>query len=1211
MKFSVVLEAVTQAFSKAMSDAKANYTTATAGIAADSAKLDTTTTALKDKLTAVFQAKDATGVTAALKSATAELQNTAKGATLTADQLRLIGSTSKTSVNELTAALRTAQAEFKILAASKATPADIDAAKAKIGTLKVEVASAQAEYGRFQVAASAAMRRAAQDTQDAADKTKVAGKAIYDALNIKTGGQLRAEIAAITRELAAFKASAGAPAEEVQRVHAAAALRIRELKGELQGVGPAGKAAGAGIKDMVGSIAGVAGVTLGLAAVKQGIEAILTATIKFEQVNKQLEYATGSSAKAAAEFEFVRKVANSMGLELLSAADGYAKLAAATKGTRLEGEGTRVLFQGIAAASATMGLSVENTNGVILALSQIAGKGKVSMEELRGQLGERLTPAMEIAAKAMGVTRQELEGMVEAGIDSTYFLEKFGPALLDTFGPTAATNVKTLNGQLNLMKNEFTELLIKLGTGEGGLGGVAAGVFGDMRKGMQLFQDALNSVDASTIDAVNEAFKQLYELIGTTFTTLMTAVADAAGYIQTLVDAISGVVGGFTGLDQSAEKVDFLTRTMQGLSITLGLISDGVKGIGIMFTVATGSAQLLFSAIAAGLAKVTFGQLSAELKQFSDDLLIGAAASFARAEKAAMDFSSSAVAAADKAVGAHVKAADDSAKAHVSGSKVAADAQGTVGKAAAAAANEIVLANLKGERATFKIAEAGAAVSKAFMDLAKDAGIAMPAAARSIEQMGAVLGEVGVANKQLADSIARELPAAIAKLNGPELLAFERAFIGGMERAGASVKDVERTMEVFATRAVASLGGDIAPAINHVSQQFNDQRVVLNSLIGDWDNLSASGINAAQAITSAMDGMLTRIRNPVEIQQLITTWESLGAQGKITGDMLAEGLNKAKTKLDELTPGINSLAEAFKTFGLQSREEAALMATKYKEAFDVMTNSGKATSNELQTAFTKYAETAISAAGGVVDAELAAQAEMLGLAIKADATGKIIVTAMTQAGNSTKQVGNDADGAAAAYTNMGTAAERAALKVLAAGEAQVAMQQRINKLKEDEIALENKRLNQDAEKFTLNTAGQKTVMANPTWMSVLNQLKQWGVTDQADAQRITGQFVDERGQLKGLNSTGYQTQNGDSFDVVLRRAAEAWLRSGATNGAQAGSGSGATQAQAGGSSGGAVTISFVGADGRAATVQTTAGTTAQDVIGVLRTAGATSVVQRF
>ena len=51
----------------------------------------------------------------------------------------------------------------------------------------------------------------------------------------------------------------------------------------------------------------------------------------------------------------------------------------------------------------------------ILALAQMASKGKVSMEELRQQLGESMVRAMAEVARGMGVTTEALIKMVENG----------------------------------------------------------------------------------------------------------------------------------------------------------------------------------------------------------------------------------------------------------------------------------------------------------------------------------------------------------------------------------------------------------------------------------------------------------------------------------------------------------------------------------------------------------------------------------------------------------------------------------------------------------------------------------------------------------------------------------------------------------------------------------------------------------------------------
>lgn len=63
----------------------------------------------------------------------------------------------------------------------------------------------------------------------------------------------------------------------------------------------------------------------------------------------------------------------------------------------------------------TVGADISKIPFALEALVQMAGKGTVSMEELRLQLGDALPGAMTIVAQALGVTQKELYKLVEAG----------------------------------------------------------------------------------------------------------------------------------------------------------------------------------------------------------------------------------------------------------------------------------------------------------------------------------------------------------------------------------------------------------------------------------------------------------------------------------------------------------------------------------------------------------------------------------------------------------------------------------------------------------------------------------------------------------------------------------------------------------------------------------------------------------------------------
>ena len=86
-----------------------------------------------------------------------------------------------------------------------------------------------------------------------------------------------------------------------------------------------------------------------------------------------------------------------------------ARSTAATSAANIPISVTNELFASVTKASATLGLSGERTSLVLQALSQMASKGTVSMEELRGQLGESLPGALSLAAKGQGQGKRGME----------------------------------------------------------------------------------------------------------------------------------------------------------------------------------------------------------------------------------------------------------------------------------------------------------------------------------------------------------------------------------------------------------------------------------------------------------------------------------------------------------------------------------------------------------------------------------------------------------------------------------------------------------------------------------------------------------------------------------------------------------------------------------------------------------------------------------
>jgi tape measure domain-containing protein len=198
-----------------------------------------------------------------------------------------------------------------------------------------------------------------------------------------------------------------------------------------------------------GTAAKLAMGALSIGAIVAAAHAYTELAVQADRVSAIMEAGSGSAEQAAADYQFVRETANRLGLELVGTAESFGKLAAASRGTALEGQGTRDIFAAVARASATMALSAEDTEGVLLAVGQMMSKGTVSAEELRGQMGERLAGAFQIAARSMGLTTSELDDMLQKGqVAAEDFLPKFAKGIDETFA----------NGRFDRAQNEINRL---------------------------------------------------------------------------------------------------------------------------------------------------------------------------------------------------------------------------------------------------------------------------------------------------------------------------------------------------------------------------------------------------------------------------------------------------------------------------------------------------------------------------------------------------------------------------------------------------------------------------------------------------------------------------------------------------------------------------------------------------------------------------------
>lgn len=199
------------------------------------------------------------------------------------------------------------------------------------------------------------------------------------------------------------------------------------------------------------------------------IKDLVDTSVKFENLNAVMKAVMGNTAaRGSAELEWLMATTKKLGIELFSSAEAYKGLAAAAQGTSMQGQAVRDVFTAVAEASTVLGLSSEQTKGALLALQQMLSKGKVQAEELRGQLGERLPGAFQIAAKAMGVTTAELDKMLADGkVVADDFLPKFAKALHEQYSGSVGDAANRTTAAVNRLSNEFNLLKDNIAEGSG------------------------------------------------------------------------------------------------------------------------------------------------------------------------------------------------------------------------------------------------------------------------------------------------------------------------------------------------------------------------------------------------------------------------------------------------------------------------------------------------------------------------------------------------------------------------------------------------------------------------------------------------------------------------------------------------------------------------------------------------------------------------
>jgi lambda family phage tail tape measure protein len=197
---------------------------------------------------------------------------------------------------------------------------------------------------------------------------------------------------------------------------------------------------GAAIGGLMGGPAGAeigAGIGVGLAQVRMQATAVSNLVAELNLAKTTLAQVSTGQADYSQKLQFARQVSADYSVGLQATIEGYAKVTAAASANGLTLKETETIYKGLLASGVAFGASQDDLKSIITATTQILSKGKISAEELSGQLGERIPGAVAKFAQATGRPLAQLTKDLQDGKVKISDFVKFAKGQLNDYDAAA------------------------------------------------------------------------------------------------------------------------------------------------------------------------------------------------------------------------------------------------------------------------------------------------------------------------------------------------------------------------------------------------------------------------------------------------------------------------------------------------------------------------------------------------------------------------------------------------------------------------------------------------------------------------------------------------------------------------------------------------------------------------------------------------------
>ena len=270
-----------------------------------------------------------------------------------------------------------------------------------------------------------------------------------------------------------------------------------------------------------------AGGAITIAATVAVGKSVMNAGQGLQSMESGLTAVTGSSEAAAKEMQYLRDQSNRLGLDLIQTGKDFTSFYAAAKSSMTNSQ-IKNLFEASTEYGTVLGATAESQSLALKAFNQMASKGQIYSEELKGQLAESLPGAVDIFVKALqktqnnaNLTTQDLFKLMEGG---KLMSKDILPAVADEM-KLLARQGGALDKAIKSNRASFQRLKTAIQSSmgqffEGGYGNSLTNTFDTLTEVLNDNSSTFESwghIAGQVIDGATEAFDVLYNSIVFTF----------------------------------------------------------------------------------------------------------------------------------------------------------------------------------------------------------------------------------------------------------------------------------------------------------------------------------------------------------------------------------------------------------------------------------------------------------------------------------------------------------------------------------------------------------------------------------------------------------------------------------------------------------------------------------------------------------------------